>query len=60
MNTFLAITVAGVEHRIPRSWLAGYCKGSASGGVRKLSEAEGVREWVRLLGRPLKRPAEKP
>ena len=51
-------TVEGVEHRIPNSWLSGFCR--AQGGLPAKSTAEAVRWWHeqwKLVHRPNYRPA---
>lgn len=51
-SRFIIATVDGADVRIPRSWLAGYCKGSVSGGVRRLTAEEGARAWRERAPRP--------
>ena len=43
MSSFVLAKVDGVEHRIPRSWLAGFCR--AQGGLPAKSTETAIRWW---------------
>ncbi len=43
MSGFVVANVDGVEHRIPQSWITGFCRSQA--GLPAKTTAEAVRWW---------------